>query len=56
LRVVQTEPGPMPTLTTSTPARISASVMSAVTTLPAMISTDGKRSRKRFTKSTKASV
>ena len=39
--VVQTEPGPMPILTMSAPARISASVMSPVTTLPAMITACG---------------
>ena len=35
-RVVQIEPAPMPTLTASTPSRISASVASAVATLPAI--------------------
>ncbi len=35
MRVVQMEPGPMPTLTASAPASISASVASAVATLPA---------------------
>src|SRR5438552_3053470 len=34
-RVVQIEPAPMPTLTASTPRSISASVASAVATLPA---------------------
>ncbi len=37
MRVVQIEPGPMPTLTASAPASISASAPSAVATLPAMI-------------------
>ena len=36
-RVVQIEPGPIPTLTASAPASISATVASAVATLPAMI-------------------
>ena len=40
-RVVQIEPGPIPTLTTSTPASNSASAPSAVATLPAMIVTSG---------------
>ncbi|MCY1554334.1 hypothetical protein D9M68_908990 [compost metagenome] len=35
MRVVQIEPGPMPTLTASAPASISARVASAVATLPA---------------------
>ena len=34
-RVVQIEPGPMPTLTASAPASMSALVPSAVATLPA---------------------
>ncbi len=38
-RVVQIEPGPIPTLMASAPALIRASVASAVATLPAMIST-----------------
>jgi hypothetical protein len=38
-RVVQTDPGPMPTLTTSAPLRISCSVISGVTTFPAKIVT-----------------
>ena len=38
-RVVQIEPAPMPTLTASTPRSISASVASAVATLPATMST-----------------
>ena len=39
-RVVQIEPGPMPTFTASTPASISAWVASAVATLPAISSHD----------------
>ena len=39
MRVVQIEPGPMPTLTASAPASISALVPSAVATLPAMTCT-----------------
>ena len=35
MRVVQIEPGPMPTLIASAPASISARVASAVATLPA---------------------
>ena len=38
-RVVQIEPGPMPTLIASAPASISARVASPVATLPAMIAT-----------------
>ena len=38
-RVVQIEPGPMPTLTASAPASISALVPSAVATLPAITCT-----------------
>ena len=41
-RVVQIEPGPMPTLTASAPALASASAPSAVATLPAMICALGK--------------
>ena len=37
IRVVQIEPGPMPTLTPSAPASTSASAASAVTMLPPMI-------------------
>ena len=37
IRVVQIEPGPMPTFTASAPASISALAPSAVATLPAMI-------------------
>ena len=44
-RVVQIEPAPMPTLTASTPRSISASVASAVATLPATRSTSGIRAR-----------
>ena len=36
MRVVQIEPGPMPTLTASAPASISARAPSAVATLPAI--------------------
>jgi hypothetical protein len=36
-RVVQIEPGPIPTLTASAPAPISALVASPVATLPATI-------------------
>jgi hypothetical protein len=36
-RVVQIEPGPMPTFTASTPASHNSFVASAVATLPAMI-------------------
>ena len=39
MRVVQIEPGPMPTLTASAPASISACAPSAVATLPAMTCT-----------------
>jgi hypothetical protein len=39
MRVVQIEPGPMPTLTASAPASISALAPSAVATLPAMTCT-----------------
>ena len=37
MRVVQTLPGPIPTLTISAPRKINSCVMSAVTTLPAII-------------------
>ena len=40
-RVVQMLPGPMPTLTASAPASISAFAASAVATLPAMSCTFG---------------
>ena len=39
MRVVQIEPGPMPTLIASAPASISACAPSRVATLPAMIAT-----------------
>ena len=39
MRVVQIEPGPMPTLIASAPASISACAPSAVATLPAMTCT-----------------
>jgi hypothetical protein len=39
IRVVQIEPGPIPTLTASAPAPISARVASAVATLPAITCT-----------------
>ena len=39
MRVVQIEPGPMPTLIASAPASISACAPSLVATLPAMIAT-----------------
>ena len=45
MRVVQIEPAPMPTLTASTPIAISASVASAVATLPAIRSSCGKALR-----------
>ena len=38
---MQIEPGPIPILTASAPALISASVASAVATLPAIRDTDG---------------
>ena len=50
-RVVQMEPGPMPTLIPSTPALIRASAASAVAMLPAMISTPGKVALARMTAS-----
>src|SRR5690625_3742554 len=40
-RVVQIEPGPIPTLTIDAPALINAFVASPVATLPAIISKDG---------------
>ena len=46
-RVVQIEPAPIPTLTASTPRSISASVASAVATLPATMSTSGNCAPKR---------
>ena len=39
IRVVQIEPGPIPTFTPSAPANISASAASAVAIFPAIIST-----------------
>ena len=42
-RVVQIEPGPMPTFTASAPASISALVPSAVATLPATTSMSKSR-------------
>ena len=42
MRVVQMEPGPMPTLTPSAPASISARAASAVAMLPPITSTSGK--------------
>ena len=41
-RVVQIDPGPIPTLTASAPALASATAPSAVATLPAMICALGK--------------
>ena len=41
-RVVQMEPGPMPTLTTSAPASNRSAVAAAVATLPAMMGRFGK--------------
>mgnify|MGYP005730434777 CR=1 FL=1 len=42
MRVVHTLPGPIPTLTISAPLRINSSVISPVTTLPAIIILSGK--------------
>ena len=50
-RVVQIEPAPMPTFTASTPDPISASVASAVATLPATRSVFGNSRRIRATMS-----
>ena len=50
-RVVQIDPAPMPTLTASTPALMSASVASAVATFPAMSSVFGNSRRIRATMS-----
>ena len=47
-RVVQIEPGPIPTLTQFTPAFISASVAAPVATLPAIICKSGYASRTIF--------
>ena len=41
-RVVQIEPGPIPTLTASTPASTSARAPSSVATFPPMMSTPSK--------------
>ena len=43
MRVVQIDPGPMPTLMASAPASISAIAPSYVATLPASNATPGKR-------------
>ena len=51
IRVVQIEPGPMPTLIESAPASISALVASAVATLPATMRVE---LLSRFTRSTAA--
>ena len=51
-RVVQMDPPPMPTFTASTPARISASVPSAVATLPAISGTRGNARFNSVTAST----
>ncbi len=48
-RVVQIEPGPIPTFTASAPAEMSARVASAVATLPATIWTLFERLRTRST-------
>ncbi len=45
MRVVQIEPGPTPTFTAETPALISASVPSAVATLPPTSGRSGNRCR-----------
>ena len=42
-RVVQIEPGPMPTLTALTPAAMRSAAPSYVPTLPAISSSSGKR-------------
>ncbi len=49
IRVVQIEPGPIPTLTPSAPAAISAAVPAAVATLPARICAPGAWARSRST-------
>ena len=54
--VVQTDPGPIPTLTISAPASINSWVISAVTTLPAAIVASGHLSLNFFTASTKRMV
>ncbi len=53
-RVVQIDPGPMPTLTASAPALASASAASPVATLPAMIWALGKLRRTSATACTTA--
>ena len=50
-RVVQIDPAPIPTFTASTPRAMRSSVASAVATLPATMSTSGKRRRSSFTAS-----
>ena len=50
--VVQTDPGPIPTLTISAPASISSWVISAVATFPAIIVALGHFSRNLLTAST----
>ena len=52
-RVVQMEPGPMPTLIASAPAAISASAAEAVAILPAINDTFGKAA---FTRDTALSM
>ncbi len=49
MRVVQIEPGPMPTLTASAPASINASAASPVTMLPAITCCAGQRALMRRT-------
>ena len=51
MRVVQIDPAPMPTFTASTPMAISASVASAVATLPAIRSSSGNALRSCLTMS-----
>jgi hypothetical protein len=53
MRVVQIEPGPMPTLTPSAPASTSARAASAVAMLPPITSTCGKV---RLTQRTRSST
>ena len=48
-RVVQIEPGPIPTFTALAPASIKSTVASAVATFPAIISILGKLLRNSFT-------
>ena len=52
---MQTEPGPIPTLIMSAPAKINSSTISAVTTFPAIIVLSGHCLRARLTNSTKNS-